>query len=175
MNLLLGVVFAWDALTGDIQPPVKGYKLFYGNTPDAMVYSIECGNVTTYNLADYSLAGSDTWYFICKAHDGAKLSKPSNQVIVMAKPSPSPTPSPTATPTATPGVKRTLTVYSGSGDGSYAVGTKVTVTADPSPELFQFFEWIGDVNLLADPKKESTTLTIPDTNCSILATYKRKL
>jgi hypothetical protein len=191
MFILLAVLFIWDPLPSNISPPLVGYKLFYGSKSGVYDSYHLTGNVTSYDIPESDLPLGIT-YFTCRGVDGQnQVSQASNEVTYEKKPKPSPTPSPSPTPTPspsptatptptptatpTPAVKRVLTVYSGSGDGSYAPGTKVTVTADSAPALFEFSEWIGDINLLTDPKKSPTTLTIPDTNCSILATYKRKL
>lgn len=67
----------------------------------------------------------------------------------------------------------TLTVESGSGDGSYAQGTIVPITADAPSAGQIFYKWTGDVVNVADVDNSTTTLTMPAANVSISATYKQ--
>jgi formylglycine-generating enzyme required for sulfatase activity len=64
-----------------------------------------------------------------------------------------------------------LTVGSGSGDGTYATGTLVTVSADPPPAGQQFAGWIGDKAILSNPFIATTKAIIPSMNVAISATY----
>ena len=65
----------------------------------------------------------------------------------------------------------TLTVNSGSGDGDYALGTIVAISAGPAPSAQGFSEWIGDTAGIANVNAESTTITMPPSNAEITATY----
>jgi len=65
----------------------------------------------------------------------------------------------------------TLTVNSGSGDGSYVVGTIVDIDADTAPSGQQFDEWVGDTEGIASLTSASTTLTMPYANAEVTATY----
>ena len=65
----------------------------------------------------------------------------------------------------------TLTVNSGSGDGSYASSTVVDVDADTAPSGQQFDEWVGDTEGIASLTSASTTMTMPASNAEITATY----
>jgi PA14 domain/Divergent InlB B-repeat domain/Carbohydrate binding module (family 35) len=65
----------------------------------------------------------------------------------------------------------TLTVNSGSGDGSYAAGTQVNVSADAPPAGEQFAGWTGNTSILADPSAASTTATMLASNATITATF----
>jgi len=67
----------------------------------------------------------------------------------------------------------TLTVSSGSGDGSYVENASVTVTADTAPAGKEFKEWTGSkVHRLSECYAASTTFSMPDVNTTITATYK---
>lgn len=66
----------------------------------------------------------------------------------------------------------TLTVGNGTGDGEYEEGILITVTADAPVEGMRFKEWIGDIQYLADPNLEQTTLIMPNTDLTITATYE---
>jgi len=66
----------------------------------------------------------------------------------------------------------TLTVGNGTGDGEYEEGVLITVTADAPVEGMRFKEWIGDIQYLADPNLEQTTLIMPNTDLTITATYE---
>jgi len=57
--------------------------------------------------------------------------------------------------------KWTLTVNSGTGDGSYAVDTVVPISADTPPSGQEFDEWIGDTTYVSNAYASSTNLTMP--------------
>jgi len=66
----------------------------------------------------------------------------------------------------------TLTVISGSGDGSYAQGERVNISADTPAPGAQFKEWTGDMQFLDDSEQSSTTVTMPRQNVTVTATYE---
>jgi len=66
----------------------------------------------------------------------------------------------------------TLTVNSGTGDGSYVVGTIVDIDADTAPSGKQFDEWVGDTEGIASLTSASTTLTMPYADAEVTATYE---
>jgi Tol biopolymer transport system component len=66
----------------------------------------------------------------------------------------------------------TLKVENGTGDGSYAPGTIVTVTADPAPAGQHFVGWTGDIVILSNPNLETTTAIIPSMDVAIVAKYR---
>jgi len=66
----------------------------------------------------------------------------------------------------------TLTVNSGTGDGSYVVATEVPISADTAPSGQDFDEWIGDTEGIANVNNASTTLTMPYADAEITATYE---
>jgi hypothetical protein len=66
-----------------------------------------------------------------------------------------------------------LTVNSGSGDGDYGEGEVVAIVADAAPSGQQFAGWAGDTGALADPAAASTTVTMPDTDMEVTATYSQ--
>jgi len=74
--------------------------------------------------------------------------------------------------TATYETAYTLTVNSGSGDGSYAASTIVNISADSPPSGQQFDEWTGDTSNIADVNDSDTTITMPSGNAEITATYE---
>ena len=65
----------------------------------------------------------------------------------------------------------TLTVNGGSGDGTYAAGTQVTVSADAPPAGQQFVGWTGNTSILANSSAASTKATMPASNATITAAY----
>jgi lysophospholipase L1-like esterase len=69
------------------------------------------------------------------------------------------------------GTTYALTVNSGTGSGSYAAGTTVTVTANTPPNGDQFAGWTGSTSGLANPSAATTTLTMPASATTITATY----
>jgi uncharacterized repeat protein (TIGR02543 family) len=76
----------------------------------------------------------------------------------------------TATYTEDP--KYTLTVTSGTGDGSYYEDQQVGITADSPPANYHFDEWTGDVAYVANVNSASTTVTMPAQNIAVTATYE---
>jgi len=68
----------------------------------------------------------------------------------------------------------TLTVDSGTGDGSYAVDTIVPISADAAPSGQDFDEWVGDTACVASAGSSSTNLTMPYGNAEVTATYTDK-
>jgi len=65
-----------------------------------------------------------------------------------------------------------LTVNSGTGDGTYAAGTVVSIFADTAPTGQEFDVWTGDVSGIADVNSSITALTMPASATSVSATYK---
>ncbi len=66
----------------------------------------------------------------------------------------------------------TLTVNSGSGDGSYISGTRVNVSADAPPAGQQFAGWTGATSILTEPSVAFTTANMPASDSAITATYQ---
>ena len=66
----------------------------------------------------------------------------------------------------------TLTVISGTGSGSYAQGTIVSITANVPASGKLFDKWTGSITGIANVNNASTTITMPASNTSITATYK---
>ncbi|GAH80730.1 unnamed protein product, partial [marine sediment metagenome] len=67
----------------------------------------------------------------------------------------------------------TLTVNSGSGDGQYVEDQAVNISADAAPSGYQFDEWTGDTTYVANVSSSSTTVTMPDDDVEITATYEQ--
>ncbi len=63
-----------------------------------------------------------------------------------------------------------LTVIDGSGDGSYLEGEPVPISADFMPGMI-FDVWQGDTGGIFDVSAESTTLTMPNFDATVFATY----
>lgn len=68
--------------------------------------------------------------------------------------------------------KFTLTVESGSGDGSYETGEEVSISADDPSSGKVFDKWTGDVSDVDDVNSSNTKLTMPSENITVTATYK---
>ena len=69
-------------------------------------------------------------------------------------------------------VTYTLTVNSGTGDGSYVENQLVNIAADAAPSGEVFDEWTGDVGGIADIYAAGTTITMPGSDAAVTATYK---
>ena len=66
-----------------------------------------------------------------------------------------------------------LEVYAGSGDGAgILVGTTRSIVADAPPSGMVFDRWIGAAGELANPNAASTTVTMPDHDLYLVATYR---
>jgi|GEM_PF-1718915 hypothetical protein len=65
-----------------------------------------------------------------------------------------------------------LTISGGSGSGSYAAGTQVTITADAPVEGKTFDQWTGDTAYVSDLNAATATVTMPDKPITLTATYK---
>jgi hypothetical protein len=65
-------------------------------------------------------------------------------------------------------------VTGGSGSGNYAAGTEVSITAAEPAAGKLFDAWTGDVSYVADVKAATTTLTMPNVDVSVTATYKNE-
>ena len=66
----------------------------------------------------------------------------------------------------------TLTVNSGTGDGSYLSGTVINIVASTAPVGQQFDKWTGDVANVANVNVASTSISMPAANTTVTATYK---
>ena len=67
-----------------------------------------------------------------------------------------------------------LTVNNGSGNGSYAEGAGVAISADTPPNLQEFDKWVTDSEtaIIASPTSADTILTMGAEAASITATYQ---
>jgi hypothetical protein len=65
----------------------------------------------------------------------------------------------------------TLTVNSGSGDGDYAPGVVVDISAGPAPSGLGFSHWAGDTAGVTDVHAPDTTISMPSADAAITATY----
>ncbi len=57
------------------------------------------------------------------------------------------------------------------GDGEYAVGEDVTITATPV-EPFDFIDWTGDVGHVDNPESATATVTMPAENITLTANFQ---
>ena len=60
----------------------------------------------------------------------------------------------------------------GEGAGEYSAGETVTITADPAEKGYEFKEWSGNSEFLADKNAATTTLVMPEKEISLTATYE---
>ncbi len=73
--------------------------------------------------------------------------------------------------TATYGDIYTLTVISGLGSGDHAESAIVPITANTPPEGMAFDVWTGDIGGIANISEAVTSITMPDSDVMITATY----
>ena len=64
-----------------------------------------------------------------------------------------------------------LAVISGTGDGSYTVGSVVPIQADAPASNQKFVKWIGNVTAVSNVNNPSATVTVPASNLTITALY----
>jgi PKD repeat protein len=67
---------------------------------------------------------------------------------------------------------RVLTVGQGEGGGAYAPGYPVAIAADPAPAGSVFDRWLGDTAYLGDIHDPTTTVTMPDEDLAVAASYQ---
>jgi hypothetical protein len=146
------VTLLWDASP---DPSIAGYKLSYGTTSGNPSQTNDVGKTTTATVSN--LNDGTTYFFTVTAYNAAGESQPSNQVSY-------------TTSGAATGM-HVLTVNNGSGDGNYAAGTQVTVSANAPPPGQQFVGWTMDHQILANPQSPTTTATMPSVDATITATY----
>ncbi len=65
-----------------------------------------------------------------------------------------------------------LSVSNGFGDGTYIEGSNITIIANSPPRGQVFDVWTGDVEDVANINHSSTTVTMPDHDITLTATYK---
>lgn len=65
-----------------------------------------------------------------------------------------------------------LTINNGGSDGAYTAGTVVAITADIAPIGKEFEVWTGDVEGIADVNSASTTITMPGSAVTVIATLR---
>ncbi|MFA7170705.1 MAG: chitosanase, partial [Candidatus Paceibacterota bacterium] len=78
----------------------------------------------------------------------------------------------TLTATYKDAAKYTLNIISGNGDGSYALGTKVTITADTPATGKVFDKWTGSTIYISSIYTSTATVTMPASSVTLTATYK---
>ncbi len=57
----------WNASTGD----VSGYRIYYGLSQGNYPFSENVGNVTQYDLSNFSLSEGTTYYFVVRAYNAS--------------------------------------------------------------------------------------------------------
>ncbi|MEL7485856.1 MAG: hypothetical protein AAGJ87_01430, partial [Pseudomonadota bacterium] len=91
---------------------------------------------------------------------------PVNQQVNLPPPPPTPPPPPPAAP-----AQSTVTILNGSGGGVFDVGSVIAITSDAPLDGQEFAQWTGDTDTVEDINSAVTTLTVPETDISISATF----
>ena len=73
---------------------------------------------------------------------------------------------------AEPAIKYTLSVTNGTGSGEYKAGRVVTIAATPAETGFIFDKWTGQTANVANVNIPNITITMPESDVSVTATYK---
>ncbi len=69
-------------------------------------------------------------------------------------------------------LKYTLDVTDGTGSGEYAIGAKVTISAEEPPSGKVFDRWSGNVECVSSFYSVTTTVTMPSRDIELIARYK---
>jgi hypothetical protein len=147
------VGLAWNASPSS---GVTGYRLHYRQSSGGQTTSVNVGNVLTATISN--LNDATAYLFSVSAYNSAGFeSARSNEISY-------------TTPSSPPG-SYTLRVNNGTGDGTYAVGREVTVTANPAPAGQEFDDWEDDIAILDDFTTASTQALIIARDVTITATY----
>lgn len=129
-------------------------------TTTSMEYA-SSANAVSWNActADNTTVAAGTWYVRYKETDTQKAGAAAS-VIVTASPNP---------PTL-----YQVTVNNGSGEGTYAEGATVTITANVAPSGKVFDEWtvVSGTVTLASTTNATTSFTMPAGAVEVTATYK---
>jgi hypothetical protein len=125
---------------------------------------VNVGNVLAATISN--LNDATAYLFSVSAYNSAGLERARSNEISYTTPS-----SPPGWYTLTVD-NGTLTVDNGTGEGTYPVGTKVTVTANSPPAGQEFDHWEDDIAILDNFTSASTQALIIDRDVTITATYK---
>ena len=148
-----GTTANWSAVTG-----AQGYYLDVSTSSsfDSFVAGYEnrsVGDVTSFTITGLD-SGVTYYYRVRSVNEDGEYSAYSNTITV------------------TTIEEFSLTVSSGSGSGEYEAGTVVDITAYPASEGMVFDKWSGSTDGIANIYKANTTLTMPSSDVSIIASYK---
>lgn len=66
----------------------------------------------------------------------------------------------------------TLTVVNGTGSGSFASGSIISIVADEPPVGYIFDKWVTESGVFADSTAAETTFTMPSGNVTVTASYR---
>jgi hypothetical protein len=117
------VTLEWDR---DSSPAVN-YRVYHGTASGRYSDTIEVGKANTATLLN--LAAGKTHYFVVTAYNGARESRPSNEVSFTTSPTPTATPDPPPTsPNALKLGETALLPLADTGKGSLLVAQKATLT-----------------------------------------------
>ncbi len=94
----------------------------------------------------------------------------SNTILIM----PSSDAAVTATYKVQGATSYTLTVNSGTGDGTYLPGSVVNIAADIAPENQVFDKWVGQTANVANINLPNTNIYMPFSSVTVIATYKTR-
>jgi hypothetical protein len=147
------VRLAWNASPSS---GVTGYRVYYRASSGSQSSSENVGDVLTATISDLDDATRYVFWVTAYNNAGAE-SSPSNEVSY-------------TTPSASTETY-SLTVYNGTGDGTYPPGTEVTVRAWSAQPGDQFEIWEGDIAILDDFTSATTQALIPFQDVTITAKH----
>jgi len=147
------VRLAWNASPSS---GVTGYRVYYRQSSGGQSTSVNVGNVLTATISN--LNDATTYLFWVTAYNNAGLESTGSNEVSYTTPSAS---------TET----YSLTVYNGTGDGTYPPGTEVTVRAWSAQPGDQFEIWEGDIAILDDFTSATTQALIPFQDVTITAKH----
>ena len=152
-NATVGVAYA-QTLTATGGKPPYTWAIESGGLPDGLVLSASTGQITGVPTASGSWVYSYPFAAYIRVTDAAAATAATTFTMSVLPP-----------PTA----QYTLTVVNGTGGGSFAANTTVSISANAAPAGQVFQGWTGAT--VANPLASATTLVMPAANVTVTATY----
>lgn len=132
-SMLFAVWLQWDYITANVQPPIQGYRVYYG--PPGQQTQVVVSTSNRVEVPDTLLPAGAPTHFTCRAFNTEGTSQPSNMVAYTKPAAPTPTPSPSATPTPSPSPTPTATPTPGPSPTATPSPTPPTPSPTPTPAL----------------------------------------